>query len=81
MLILTNGQLVSIQNLSPAGNIPSGLEIGISYTSDQTGDGLMFSRIYYINERFTSFTIGSVGSDAYRLSIYKTSFFNSINFY
>lgn len=81
MLILTNGQLLSIQNLSPTNTTPQGLEIGISLATDQTGAGFIFSRIYYHGGRFTAFTASSIDSDILRLGSYKTTFFNSINFY
>jgi hypothetical protein len=80
MLSLTNGQLVSIQNIAPTNNNPKGLEIGIEYEGETTGNNLMFTRIYYSNNRFTAFSTTSKSSDAVRLGIYKTSFFNSISF-
>jgi hypothetical protein len=80
MLTLTNGQLVSIQNISPTSNNPKGLEIGIQLAGETSGNNLMFSRIYYSNGKFTAFTTLSLSSDAIRLGIYKTAFFNSISF-
>ena len=80
MLLIANGQLVSIQDITPTTYNPKGIEIGFNYVADQTGDGLLFSRIFYKNGKFTAFTISSIGSDANRLGLYKTTFFNSINF-
>ena len=80
MLLLTNGQLQSIQDINPTSYNPKGIEIGFNYVADQTGDGLLFSRIFYKNGKFTAFTISSIGSDSVRLGVYKTTFFNSIDF-
>ena len=80
MLLLTNGQLVSIQNLVATSSYPKGIEIGFTYKSDMSADGLIFSRIFYKNNKFTSFSINGAASDAVRIGLYKTTFFNSINF-
>jgi hypothetical protein len=80
MLTLTKGQLVSIQNISPTSYNPKGLEIGIQLAGETSGNDLMFSRIYYSNSKFSAFTATGLSSDAIRLGIYKTSFFNSISF-
>jgi hypothetical protein len=80
MLTLTNGQLVSIQNIVATGNNPNGIEIGIEFPSERSSNNLMFSRIYYQYNKFTSFTASSLSSDIIRLGIHKTTFFNSISF-
>jgi hypothetical protein len=52
----------------------------IELAGETSGNNLMFSRIYYSNGKFTAFTTSSLSSDAIRLEIYKTAFFNSISF-
>jgi hypothetical protein len=81
MLVMTQGTLVSIQNLTPTSNNPKGIEIGFQCQGESVENNIIVSRIYFKNGRFTAFTIGSLQSDVIRLGVYKTSFFNSINFY
>ncbi|NJN33485.1 MAG: hypothetical protein HC817_03730 [Saprospiraceae bacterium] len=82
MLLLTNGTLEGIQNITASGAQPPGIEIGIKYPSEKiAGNDLLISRIYYQAGKFVAFTLTSTEGDAVRLGSYKTSFFNSIYFY
>ena len=81
MISLTNGQLVSIQNLGAVGTMPKGLEVGIKFKAELPDNIIMFSRIYRRYNRFYAFTATSIEPDLTRLGNYKNTFFNSINFY
>ena len=81
MINLTNGQLVSIQNLGTVGTMPTGLEFGILMPSELNANMYMFTRLFRRYNRFYAFTATSTQTDISRLTTYKTTFFNSINFY
>lgn len=80
MLVLANGQLTSIQDLNPVGNNPKGIEISMKCPGENAPNNIIYSRLYLQNGRFHAFSVGSVEGDVDRLNIYKTTFFNSINF-
>lgn len=80
MLVLANGQLTSIQDLNSVGNNPKGIEISMTCPGENAANNVIFSRLYLQNGRFHAFSVGSVENDVDRLNIYKTIFFNSINF-
>lgn len=80
MLVLTNGQIASIQNIVPTPYNPKGIDFSIVAPSEKVESQIIHSRLYYQGGRFYAFTVVSVESDVIRLGTYKTTFFNSIYF-
>jgi hypothetical protein len=80
MLVMSNGQLSSIQNINPTINNPKGVELSFICAGEADENNLVFTRLYLKNGQFYAFTAASVQSDIIRLGTYKTTFFNSINF-
>lgn len=77
MVYTTNGELESIEDIV-ANSGRQGKEIGISYFTEEGVHQFLFTRLFFWDDRFLSFTIVANEASLLNLLSIKTIYFNSI---